>query len=92
MPSIFFSFMSVAIFATIVALFTWYGSSVITIRCPPRSASSIDARPRTTTRPWPVWYACWMPSVPMMIPAVGKSGPLTNCTSSSTVASAWSIR
>jgi len=51
------------------ALLVWNGSSVTTIRCrSPCSISSITARERTTTRPWPVWYACRTPSRPMMIP------------------------
>ena len=33
-----------------------------------------------------------IPARPRMLPPVGKSGPLTNCISSSGVASGWSIR
>ena len=94
MPSIFFSLASMAIFSTSAALFTWYGSSVTTMRCrePPLSASSTAALARTITRPCPVSYASRMPSRPMIVAAVGKSGPCTKFISSSVVASGLSTR
>ena len=76
MPSSFFSFTSSAIFSISRALLTWYGISVTAIASRPvDSLTSISARARMRTRPRPVRYALMMPAVPLMMPAVGKSGP-----------------
>ena len=92
MPSIFFSLTSSAIFSISRALFTWYGSSVTTIASRPLSSlTSTSARAFMRTRPRPVWYAAWMPATPLMMPAVGKSGPGMCCISSSMPISGSSI-
>ena len=92
MPSSFRSDTSSAIFATSVALFTAYGSSSMMMRSRPLGACSNVWRARTTIRPCPVAYAALMPAVPMINPPVGKSGPLTNESRSSPVASGFSMR
>ena len=51
---------------------------------------SISVRARMMMRPLPVRYADLMPFMPMMRPAVGKSGPLMMSISSPTVQSGWS--
>ena len=53
-PSILFSRANSAIFSIILALFTWYGISVTTIRWRPPPRSSIDARARIWIDPRPV--------------------------------------
>jgi len=69
--------------ATSFDLTTWNGISRMTICCRPPLRSSISARERMTIRPRPVAYASRMPSSPMMMPPVGKSGPGTMRISSS---------
>ena len=64
--------------------FTPYGSSLTTTAVRPPRSSSMCARARMTMRPRPDRYASRIPSRPTMIPAVGKSGPLTCCISRST--------
>ncbi len=96
MPSIFRSRTRSAIFSTSVALFTWYGSSVTTIcvRPPRADSSSIVVRACITTRPWPSPYAsrtCSLSLPTSAMPAVGKSGPFTICSRSSSVACGFSI-
>ena len=79
-----------AIFSIRVALLTWYGNSVTTICILlDRFISSIPATARTIIWPLPVSYALRMPSVPMMVPPVGKSGPVMRFMSWSTVASGF---
>mmetsp|Transcript_12608 Transcript_12608/g.17980 ORF Transcript_12608/g.17980 Transcript_12608/m.17980 type:complete len:302 (+) Transcript_12608:1604-2509(+) len=84
MPSIFFSFTSVAIFSMSAALLTWYGSWVMTMafrffleeedddleddRC------STWVMARTTIPPFPVLYNFRASEVPSMDAPVGKSG------------------
>ncbi|SLH46013.1 Uncharacterised protein [Mycobacteroides abscessus subsp. abscessus] len=48
----------------------------MTIVVRPRLSSSISTTPRILIEPRPVVYASWMPWVPTIRPAVGKSGPL----------------
>ena len=79
-----------AIFSARRALFTWYGSSVMTIRARPAEPSSTEATARILIEPRPVSYASRMPSRPMMTAPVGKSGPLTNFIRSFGVASGCS--
>ncbi len=76
-PRCFFSLTSSAIFSISRALFTWNGSSVTMIVSRPLSSVSISALARTRMRPRPVLYASTMPEAPLMMPAVGKSGPGT---------------
>ena len=75
-PSILLSFTSSAIFSISLALFTWYGISVTTIRCLFSFTSCISVRARIIIRPRPVAQALLIPLCPMIRPAVGKSGPL----------------
>ncbi len=64
------------------ALLTWYGSSVTMIAWrPPFSRSSKCARARIESRPRPPLYAATISCAPLMMPAVGKSGPGTICIS-----------
>ena len=67
-----------AIFSASRDLLTWYGSSVTTMRPRPPDPSSTEHTARILIEPRPVSYASRMPSRPMMIAPVGKSGPLTN--------------
>jgi len=57
------------------ALFTWYGSSVMTM-LPGRLSFLDGCRARIWIMPRPVRCAWRIPSYPWINPAVGKSGPL----------------
>ena len=63
-PSIFFSFESSAIFSISVALFTWYGSSVMMIASRPPRPFSLWAFARSVIVPRPVVYASRIPALP----------------------------
>ena len=75
-PSIFLSLTSSAIFSIRRALLTIYGSSVTTILFLPFCIGSISVTARTLILPRPVLYASSMPSLPIILAPVGKSGPL----------------
>ncbi len=90
-PSIRLSLTSSAMCSTSRALLTWNGSSLMMIFGTFVSTSSISATPRTVSLPCPVWYADRIPARPMMIPPVGKSGPGTTFSRSSTVQCGRSI-
>ncbi len=73
-PSICLSRTSCAIFSMSLDLFTWKGSSSMTMTSLfPFCSMCVFAR--TLIRPRPVVYASVIPLRPKMIPPVGKSGP-----------------
>ena len=72
---------------------TWNGSSVTTIRfLSERLVSSMSVLARTMIWPLPVDAAFLIPSCPMIVPPVGKSGPLTMRMRLSTVSAGSSMR
>ena len=77
MPSITLSFTKSTAFTMICDGLTWNGTSVITICSLPVLVTSNSALPRITIRPRPVSKALLTPSVPYIIPPVGKSGAFT---------------
>ena len=84
-PVIFLSRTRSAIFSTKLALLHWYGNSVITTLSFPDFVVSMCARALIFIFPRPVVYADVSPSMPIISPAVGKSGPFMWVISSSTV-------
>ena len=90
-PSIFLSLAKSAIFSIKLALFTWYGISVIIRESLPLLFGSTCAVPLILTFPLPVLYASLIPSIPKAFPAVGKSGPFMCFIKSSTPQSGLSI-
>ncbi len=64
MPGIFFSAESSEIFSMRLALFTWYGSSVMMIASRPPRIFSACAFARSVMVPRPVVYASRMPPAP----------------------------
>ena len=91
-PSIFLSLASSAIFCISFALLTMYGSSVTTILFLPFAIGSMSVTALTLILPRPVLYASLIPIFPIIVPPVGKSGPLIICiTSSSEVSLSCSI-
>ena len=90
-PSITLSFTKSTAFIMICDGLTWYGTSVITICSRPVLVTSNSALPRITIRPLPVSNADFTPSVPYIIPPVGKSGAFTYSIRPSTSISLLSI-
>ena len=90
-PSSLFSLTNEAIFSTNFALFTWYGKELTIILCLLLLVSSISASARTVIFPLPVKYASFIPSLPIIMPSVGKSGPLIIDNNSSSVTLSSSI-
>ena len=91
MPSILFSRTKAAIFSINFALFTWYGNEFTIILCLLPLISSISASALNVIFPLPVVYASFIPSLPKIIPSVGKSGPLIIDINSSSDTSSSSI-
>ena len=73
------------------ALFTMNGSSDTMIAWRSLRTSSNAATPRTGIDPRPVLYALVMPARPWITPPVGKSGPGTMRSSSSSVMPGFAI-
>ena len=90
-PSILFSLAKCAIFSINFALLTWYGSDVTIILCLLFDISSISVSALIIIFPRPVLYVFLIPSVPIIKPPVGKSGPLIIFIKSSSVTSSSSI-
>ncbi len=91
MPSITLSFTSWPMRSHSESRLTWYGTSVMMMVSRPLAFVSTCSFPRSTTLPRPKCMAAFTPSMPYMIPPVGKSGALMYCIISSTVMSRFSI-